>query len=138
MINFSIDPKRFANAWFFLIQGLLPVTHARDETSRGLTIATSFRPADCCRFYTLAIETACLRVLEFTGFLGTHARRVLWILSHIPFFAPRPEIVVYGFIMREVRRKSSPLTACFEHIKNAIHDPAQTDFTGTASLVLLR
>ena len=27
------------------------------------TIVTSFRPADCCRFYTLAIETACRRVL---------------------------------------------------------------------------
>ena len=33
------------------------------------------------------------------------------------FFAPRPEIVVYGFIMREVRRKSRPLTTRFEHIK---------------------
>ena len=33
------------------------------------------------------------------------------------FFTPRPEIVVYGFIMRKVRRKSSPLTTRFEHIK---------------------
>ena len=102
------------------------------------TIVTSFRPADGCRFYTLAIETACRRVLVFTGFFTNACSKSVMDSEPHTFFAPRPEIVVYGFTMREVRRKSSRLTTRFEHMKNAIHDPAQTDFTRTASLVLLR